>query len=94
MTVSGHLQIHVQTRPPPCVSDAQVTARDIMDGISVTRRRHSALSYASPLEFERLHAAVPVDGARPVEALQAPTSQVELGLPVTTHAVTGFAAGA
>ena len=59
-----------------------------------TRRRHSALSYASPLEFERLHAAVPVDGARPVEALQAPTSQVELGLPVTTHAVTGFAAGA
>ena len=31
-------------------------------------------------------------GARPVEALQAPTSQVEIGLPVTSQAVTGKAA--
>ena len=56
--------------------------------------RNWVLGYASPLEFERLHAAVAVDGARPVEALQAPTSQVEIGLPVTTDTVTGFAAGA
>ena len=49
-------------------------------------------SYASPPEFERLHAAVPVDAARAVGALQAPTSQVEIGLPVTTHTVTGKAA--
>ena len=66
-----------------------VFSRPLMAGFGCPPR-----SYASPLEFERLYAAVPVNGARPVEALQAPTSQVELGLPVTTHAVTGFAAGA
>ena len=33
-----------------------------------------------------------MDGARAVGALQAPTSQVEIGLPVTTHTVTGKAA--
>ena len=75
-------------------AEARAAIFEFIEGWYNTRRRHSALSYASPLEFERLHAAVPVGGARPVEALQAPTSQVELGLPVTTHAVTGFAAGA
>ena len=34
---------------------------------------HSELGYLSPLEFERRHAD-PVDGARPVDALRAPTS--------------------
>ena len=51
-------------------------------------------AFARCLVDKRLHAAEPVDGARPVEALQAPTSPVEHGLPVTTHAVTGLAAGA
>ena len=75
-------------------AEARAAVFDFVEGWYNTRRRHSALGYVPPLEFERLHAAEPVDGARPVEALQAPTSQVEHGLPVTTHAVTGLAAGA
>ena len=75
-------------------AEARAAIFEFIEGWYNTRRRHSALSYASPLEFERLHAAVPVDGARLVEVLQAPTSQVELGLPVPTHGVTGFGAGA
>ena len=75
-------------------AEARAAIFEFIEGWYNTRRRHSALGYASPLEFERLHAAVPVDGARPVEALQAPTSQVEIGLPVTTDTVTGFVAGA
>ena len=81
-------------RPFPTHAEARAAIFEFIEGWYNTRRRHSALGYASPLEFERLHAAVPVDGARPVEALQAPTSQVEIGLPVTTDTVTGFAAGA
>ena len=50
---------------------------------------HSALGYMSPLEFERLHAADPVDVDPPVEVLQAPTSQLESGSPAPTHVVTG-----
>ena len=75
-------------------AEARAAIFEFIEGWYNTRRRHSALRYASPLEFERLHAAVPVDGARPVEVLQAPTSQVELGLPGATNGVTGFAAGA
>ena len=74
-------------------AEARAAIFEFIEGWYNTRRRHSALRYASPLEFERLHAAVPVGGVRPVEALPAPTSQVELGLPVTTEAVTGLAAG-
>ena len=33
-----------------------------------------------------------MEGARAVEGLQAPTRQVKIGLPVTTHAVSGKAA--
>lgn len=75
-------------------AEARAAIFDFVEGWYNTRRRHSALGYVSPLEFERLHAAEPVEGVRPVEALQAPTTQVELRLPVTTHAVTGLAAGA
>ena len=75
-------------------AEARAAVFDFVEGWYNTRRRHSALGYVSPLEFERLHAAEPVDGGLPVEALPAPTSQVELGLRVTTHAVTGLAAGA
>ena len=45
--------------------------------------------YASPLEFERLHAAGPVDGAQPVDAFPAPTSLLEPGSPAPTRVVTG-----
>ena len=75
-------------------AEARAAVFDFVEGWYNTRRRHSALGYVSPLEFERLHAAEPVEGGLPVEALPAPTSQVELGLSVTTHAVTGLAAGA
>ena len=47
----------------------------------VARRTAQGLSkkdsIRSPLEFERLHQADPVDGARPVDALRAPTSPLE-----------------
>ena len=36
-----------------------------------------ARGYRSPLDFERLHRADPVDGARPVDALRAPTSPLD-----------------
>ena len=42
---------------------------------------------ASPLAFERLHAAGPVDVERPVEALQAPTNPIEPGSPAPTRVV-------
>ena len=61
-------------------AEARAAVFDFVEGWYNTRRRHSALGYVPPLEFERLHAAEPVDGARPVEALQAPTSPVEHGL--------------
>ena len=62
---------------------------EFIEGWYNTRRRHSALSYASPLEFERLHAAGPVDGAQPVDAFPAPTSLLEPGSPAPTRVVTG-----
>ena len=52
-------------------------ARSVVSGISV-------------MEFERLHAAVAVDVAQPLEALQAPTSPLEPGSSAPTPVVTGF----
>ena len=75
-------------------AEARAALFQFVEGWYNTLRRHSALGYVSPLEFERRHAAAAVDVERPVEALQAPRSPVELGLPVTTHAVTGVAVGA
>ena len=60
-------------------AEARVAIFDFVEGWYNTRRRHSALGYMSPLEFERLHEANPVDVDRPVEALQAPTILVHLG---------------
>ena len=45
-------------------AEARAAIFEFIEGWYNTRRRHSALSYASPLEFERLHAAVPC-GRRP-----------------------------
>ena len=71
-------------------AEARAAVFEFVEGWYNTRRRHSALGYLSPLEFERLHAAAPVDVDRPVEALQAPTIQLEPGSPVPTHVVTGL----
>ena len=38
-------------------AEARAAIFEFIEGWYNTRRRHSALSYASPLEFERLHAA-------------------------------------
>ena len=75
-------------------AEARAALFQFVEGWYNTLRRHSALGYVSPLEFERRHAAAAVDVERPVETLQAPTNQVELRFPVTTHAVTGVAVGA
>ena len=58
---------------------ARVAVFEFIEGWYNTRRRHSALGYRSPLEFERLHPG-PVDGARPVDALRAPTSPLDPAL--------------
>ena len=70
-------------------AEARAAIFDFVEGWYNTRRRHSALGYMSPLEFERLHEANPVDVDRPVEALQAPTIQLEPGTPAPTRVVTG-----
>ena len=70
-------------------AEARAAVFDFVEGWYNTRRRHSALGYVSPLEFERLHAAAPVDVDRPVEARQAPTIQLEPGSPAPTRVVTG-----
>ena len=70
-------------------AEARAAVFEFVEGWYNTRRRHSALGYASPLEFERLHAAGPVDGARSVDAFRAPTSLLEPGSPAPTRVVTG-----
>ena len=64
-------------------AEARAAVFDFIEGWYNTRRRHSALGYRSPLEFERLHAS-PVDGVRPVDTLQVPTS------PCGSRAARGF----
>ena len=59
-----------------------------IEGWYNTRRRHSALGYLSPLEFDRLHVG-PVDGTRPVDALRAPTSPLDPALPAASTPTTG-----
>ena len=54
-------------------AEARKAVFDFIQSWYNTQRRHSALGYRSPLEFERLHAG-PVDSVRPVGALQATTS--------------------
>ncbi len=69
-------------------AEARAAVFEFIEGWYNTRRRHSALGYRSPLEFERLHEAGPVgesvdksaDRARPVDALRAPTSPLDPAL--------------
>ena len=70
-------------------AEARAAIFEFIEGWYNTRRRHSALGYVSPLEFERLHAAAPVDVDPPVAALQTPTIQLEPGSPAPTRVVTG-----
>ena len=58
---------------------ARAAVFDFIDCWYNTRRRHSALCYLLPLDFDWLHEGH-VDGARPVDALQAPTSPLEPAL--------------
>ena len=67
---------------------ARAAVFEFIEGWYNTRRRHSALGYRSPLEFERLHTA-PVDGARPVDALRAPTSPLDPALRTGSTPPTG-----
>ena len=60
-------------------AEARAAVFDFVEGWYNTRRRHSALGYKSPLAFERLH-AIPVDGVRPVDTLQVPTSPLDPAL--------------
>ena len=68
-------------------AEARAAVFEFVEGWYNTHRRHSALGYLSPLAFERLHAAGPVDVERPVEALQASTNPFEPGSPAPTRVV-------
>ena len=69
-------------------AEARAAVFEFIEGWYNTRRRHSVLGYRSPLEFERLHAG-PVDGARPVDALRAPTSPLDPALRAASTPPTG-----
>ena len=69
-------------------AEARAAVFEFIEGWYSTRRRHSALGYRSPVEFERLHVD-PVDGARPVDALRAPTSPLDPALRAGSTPPTG-----
>ena len=71
-------------------AEARAAVFEFVEGWYNTLRRHSALGYVSPLEFERLHTAAPADVDRPVEPLPTPASELEPGPPAPTHVVTDF----
>ncbi len=71
-------------------AEARAALFEFIEGWYNTRRRHSALGYRSPLEFERLHQAGAVDGARPVDALRAPTSPLDPALRTGSTPPTGI----
>ena len=49
-------------------AEARAAVFEFVEGWYNTRRRHSALGYVSPLEFERLHATASANIDQPVEA--------------------------
>ena len=71
-------------------AEARAAVFQFVEGWYNTLRRHSALGYVSPLEFERRHAAAAVDVERPGEALPTPASEFEPGLPPPIPVVTGL----
>ena len=71
-------------------AEARAALFEFIEGWYNTRRRHSSLGYQSPLEFERLHQAGAVDGARPVDALRAPTSPLDPALRTGSTPPTGI----
>ena len=73
-------------------AEARSAVFAFIEGWYNTRRRHSALGYLSPLDFERLRETVPADGGRSDEAL-APAGRVASGAPAPAGVVTGVAAG-
>ena len=70
-------------------AEEQAAVFEFIEGWYNTRRRHSALGYLSPLAFERRHQAGPVDGARPGDALLAPTSPLDPALRAGSTQPTG-----
>jgi putative transposase len=46
-------------RPFPSQAEAQIAIFEFIEGWYNTQRRHSALGYKSPVNFERLHASIP-----------------------------------
>ena len=73
-------------------AEARSAVFAFIEGWYNTRRRHSALGYLSPLDFERLRETAPADGDRSGEAL-APAGRVASGAPAPSGVVTGVAAG-
>ena len=71
-------------------AEARAALFEFIEGWYNTRRRHSSLGYRSPLEFERLQQAGAVDGARPVDALRAPTSPLDPALRTGSTPPTGI----
>ena len=73
-------------------AEARSAVFAFIEGWYNTRRRHSALGYLSPLDFERLRETAPADGDRPGKALK-PAVRVASGAPAPAGVVTGVAAG-
>ena len=73
-------------------AEARSAVFAFIEGWYNTRRRHSALGYLSPLDFERLRETALADGGRSGEALE-PAGRVASGAPAPAGVVTGVAAG-
>ena len=73
-------------------AEARSAVFTFIEGWYNTRRRHSALGYLSPLDFERLRETAPADGDRSGEAPE-PAGRFASGAPAPAGVVTGVAAG-
>ena len=68
--------------------ECELLDRTTLSTYAEARAAVFALGYRSPLEFERLHAS-PVDGVRPVDTLQVPTSPLDPALRAGSTPPTG-----